>query len=75
MGVVAYPGRTTLIAIRCKYSSVAFKVKLGTLNHFRLICKVQRGVKLVPPFHFNLHNTAVKLGPLDNFKLYSTDGI
>ena len=26
-GVVAYPGPTTLIAIRCEYSSVAFKVK------------------------------------------------
>ena len=25
-GVVAYPGRTTLIAIRCEYTPVAFKV-------------------------------------------------
>jgi len=26
---VAYPGRTTLIAIRCEYTPVAFKVNLS----------------------------------------------
>jgi len=31
---VAYPGRTTLIAIRCEHSSVAFKVNVNIEDSF-----------------------------------------
>jgi len=42
---VAYPGRTTLIAIRCEYSSVAFKVNA---KHTLITCSYPLNSKNCP---------------------------